>query len=156
MARRTSFVTIQGDKEKNRDVGKVFKLTEMPPMQSEKWAYRAFLALASGGIEIPEDIAQQGLMGIAQMGIKIFGSMRWPDAEPLLDEMMGCIEVVPDPANRAVTTQLFGASLDEVSTLMTLRKAIFALHVDFSQLGALYASAVASSKAADPASSPST
>jgi hypothetical protein len=155
MARKTSFVTIAGDKEKNRDAGKVFKLTEMPPMQSEKWAIRAFLALARGGVEIPEDIAAQGLMGIAILGQKIFGSMHWSDAEPLLDEMLACVQAVPDPANMAVVTPLFESSIDEVTTILTLRKSIFGLHVDFSQLGALYVSAVASSKAA-AASSPST
>jgi hypothetical protein len=142
MARNEKFVTITA---KGRDKGKVFKLTEMPAMQAEKWAIRAFLALARGGIEIPEDIAQTGLQGIAMMGLKMFGSMKFEDAEPLLDEMLGCVEAVPDPANRAVTTSLFESSIEDPKTLITLRREVFGLHVDFSELAAPFASAAAAS-----------
>ena len=148
MARKISFFTIKGDKTKNRDAGKVFKLTEMNPMQSHKWAIRAFLALARGGIDIPDDIAASGLEGIASLGMKIFGSMKFEDAEPLLDEMLACVEAVPNPADRSTVTPLFdGSSIEEPSTMFTLHKAVFCLHVDFSELAALYASAVAAGKA---------
>ncbi len=153
MARRIGWIAIDADPVKNRDAGKVFKATEMDPFRSEKWAIRCFLALARGGIEIPEDIAKSGLQGIANYGMKIFGSMKPEDAEPLLDEMMTCVEAVPDPKNRGLTTELFPGSVEEMSTIWKLRKAVFGLHVDFSQLGTLYASAVASSKTA---SSPNT
>ena len=143
MARNEKFITITA---KGRDKGKVFKLTEMSPMQAEKWAIRAFLALARGGVEIPEDIAASGLQGIAMLGMKMFGSMKFEDAEPLLDEMLRCVEAVPDPANRGTTTVLFESSIDEVKTIFTLRKEALALHLDFSELAALYASASAASQ----------
>lgn len=143
--RRTATVTITAD---GRDSGKRFKLTELPAKQAEKWATRAFLALARGGIDIPADIAESGLAGIALFGTKIFGSMKFEDAEPLLDEMMTCVEVQPDPANPNTVTPLFESSIEEISTLLKLRTEVIKLHVDFSQLAGHFASAQAASKAA--------
>lgn len=148
--RRTAVVTISAE---GRDKGKRFKLTELPAKQAEKWATRAFLALSRGGIDIPEDIAESGLAGIALFGTKIFGSMRYEDAEPLLDEMMGCVEVMPDPGNPNTVTPLFDSSIEEIATLLKLRTEVIKLHVDFSQLAGRFVSASAASKAA---SSPST
>ncbi len=150
MARKEIFVTVTAE---GRDQGKEFKLTEMPAMQAEKWAYRAFLALARGGIEIPEDIAESGLMGVAMVGLQMFGSMRWDDAEPLLDEMLPCVQAVPEPGNHGKVTPLFSSSIEEPSTLVFLRKQVFGLHVDFSKLVAASTSALAAGK---PASSPTT
>jgi hypothetical protein len=138
--RKVAFVKITAE---GRDKGKEFKITEMPAMQAEKWAIRAFLALARGGIEIPEDIADQGLAGIAVVGFKMFGSMRWEDAEPLLDEMFACIEAVPEPGNHDKVTSLFESSIDEPATNLFLRKQVFGLHVDFSKLVAASKSALA-------------
>lgn len=150
MARKEVFVTITAE---SRDKGKEFRLTELPALQAEKWAIRAFLALARGGVPIPEDIKESGLMGIAMLGVKMFGSMRWEDAEPLLDEMFQCIQAVPEPGNHAKVTQLFESSIEDPTTVLFLRKQIFGLHVDFSKLAAASTSALAAGKAA---SSPNT
>lgn len=135
--RKQAYVTIpiQG-----RDFGKVFLLTEMSAVKSEKWAIRAFLALARGGIDIPPDIEEAGLMGIASLGVKIFGQMLWADAEPLIDEMFECVRAVPNPQDRSLDTELFESSIDDVSTRMFLRKKVFGLHVDFSQLATVWKS----------------
>lgn len=143
MARKESFVTIVAE---GRDKGKVFKLTEMPSMQAEKWANRTFLALARGGIDIPDDIAQSGLQGIARMGFQVFGNMQWADAEPLLDEMFECVQVVPDPTKFELVTKVFESSIEEIWTIYTLRRAVFSMHVDFSKLAAASTSALAASR----------
>src|SRR5690348_15347201 len=131
MARKVEFVEID---LAGRDKGKVFKLTEMSAAQAERWAMRAFLAMARGGIDVPEDIASAGLAGIAVMGLKAVGAMQFADAETLMNEMFACVEAVPDPTKRAITTQLFDESIEEVATRLYLRKRVFGLHVDFSQL----------------------
>lgn len=150
MARKEIFVAVTAE---GRDKGKEFKLTELPAMQAEKWAIRAFLALARGGVDIPEDIKDAGLMGIAMLGLKMFGSMRFEDAEPLLDEMFQCIQAVPEPGNHGKVTPLYESSIEEPATVLFLRKQIFGLHVDFSKLAAASTSALAAGKAA---SSPTT
>jgi hypothetical protein len=129
MARRTQIVAISAE---GRDLGKTFLLREMPASQSEKWAARAFLALARSGVEIPDDIQSAGLAGIASVGLKAFGGMNFFDAEPLLDEMFACIFVIPDPARPQVVRALVEDDIEEVATRLKLRMEIFTLHTGFS------------------------
>lgn len=150
MTRKTAYVTIDAE---GRDKGKVFKLTEMPSAQSEKWAMRAFLAMAKGGVEVPDDIAESGLAGIAALGLKTIGLVPWQELEPLMDEMFACVQAVPDPHAPNTVTPLFAESIEEPATRLFLRKKIFGIHVDFSKLAALSTSASAASL---PADSPTT
>lgn len=127
MARREKDLTIV-----DRGVSKTFHLTEMPALKAEKWAARALLALLKSGVELPEDVANAGLAGIAAVGIKAFGSIDWELAEPLLDEMMLCVQVLPDPRNKKVVRALFEEDIEDVTTLFTLRKELLELHLGFS------------------------
>jgi len=128
MARKTALVTIDAE---GRDQGKTFLLREMSASQAEDWAVRVILAAARGGVEIPDDIAQAGLAGVAAMGLKMLGGMRFEDAKPLLDEMFSCIQIVPDPAKPQVVRYLIEDDVEEVVTRLKLRKEVFALHTDF-------------------------
>ena len=128
MARNTATIVIDAA---GRDHGKVFRLTELPALQAEKWAVRAFLAMSHNGIEIPEDIANSGLAGIAAIGIKAIGAMAFSDAEPLLDEMFTCVSIIPDAARPNVVRALIADDIEEVGTRFRLRKEVFALHTDF-------------------------
>jgi len=113
----------------NRDKGKTFLLTEMPAMRIERWATRAFLALAKGGVHIPPDIAAQGLAGVAQMGLEALSGLQPDVAEPLLDEMMECVQIVE---SETVTRSLTPDDIEEVSTILQLRAEVFTLHTGFS------------------------
>lgn len=126
MARKTKTITID---QENRDKGKVFVITEMPSAQGEAWAMRVFLALAGAGIDIPEDIASSGLAGVASMGIKALGALRWEVAEPLLAEMMDCVKILsPDGKIERKPLQ---DEIEEISTRLMLRKEVLGLHLDF-------------------------
>lgn len=140
MARKTVTVTIEAE---GRDLGKVFLLREMPASQAEKWAARAFLAMARSGIDIPDDLAGAGLAGIATVGLKAIGGLGFAEAEPLMDEMFACIQIIPDPARPAVVRALVESDTEEISTRLRLRKEVFGLHVDFSGLAAHLKSAQA-------------
>lgn len=131
MARATATVVISAA---GRDHGKIFRLTEMPATQAEKWAMRAFLAMARNGVEIPDDIASAGLAGIAAIGVKAISGMSFADAEPLMDEMFACVAIIPDGSNPAVVRSLIADDIEEVATRLRLRKEVFGLHVDFSKL----------------------
>lgn len=131
--RREETVTIATE---GRDKGKVFFLTELPAMQGEKWALRAFLALAKSGIDLPEDFGSGGMAAIALIGFKALGNVAFADAESLMDEMFTCVQIVPDAGNPQVKRKLFAEDIEEVSTLLTLRKQVFELHTNFSQLAA--------------------
>jgi hypothetical protein len=133
MARKTALVTIEAE---GRDQGKTFLLQEMPASQAESWAVRVILAAARGGVEIPDDIAQAGLAGVAAMGLKMLGGMHFEDAKPLMDEMFTCVKIVPDSSKPQVVRYLIEDDIEEVVTRLKLRKEVFALHTDFFTIAA--------------------
>lgn len=130
--RKELFVTIV---EPGRDKGKVFKITEAPAVQADKWGIRAMLALNRNGAQIPDEIMKLGLIGILVVGVHKLRGVLWQDLEPLLDEMMSCIQMVPTPSQRNVVRALFADAedIEEVSTLSTLRMEVFKLHTGFTE-----------------------
>jgi hypothetical protein len=125
VARKTATITIG---EQGRDFGKVFVITEMSAFQAEEWAGRALFAMLNAGVEIPENIANAGLAGVASMGIASLTKVPYDAAKPLLDEMLECIQVKPSPN---VTRALIDDDIEEVQTLLTLRKEVLNLHLSF-------------------------
>jgi len=130
MARKTSVVTIT---EEGRDQGKIFQLTEMSATQTEKFATRLFLAMAKSGLEIPDGLAQSGIAGLASLGLKALAGINFIEAEPLLDEMMICIKIIPDASRPEVVRALVESDIEEITTRLLLRKELFYLHVNFSR-----------------------
>lgn len=128
MARKTLTITIEAE---GRDKGKAFLLTEMPASRAEKWGARALLALMRGGVEIPDEIASLGLAGLAVVGVKALGGLDWELAEPLLDEMFACIQIVPDASRPQVVRGLVEDDIEEVKTRLFLRKEILNMHIEF-------------------------
>jgi hypothetical protein len=128
MARKTKYITIEDD---NRDNGKVFLLTEMPASQAERWATKALLALTNSGANLPNDVEKAGMSGLATMGLQALSTLKFADVEPLMDEMLDCVQACPDLSNRAVARPLVEEDIEEVSTRLKLRKEILGLHVDF-------------------------
>lgn len=134
--RKTLTVVIEA---KNRDENKVFVLTEFPAMQGEKWAIRALIAIAKSNPQIPEDFVELGWQGLAMFTMEALSGVDFSEAEPLLDEMLTCVKVMPDPHKPNITRPLGlgGAEdIEEFSTLLKLRKEIFTLHADFFVKGA--------------------
>lgn len=146
MARRIATFTAST----GRDAGKVFRITEMPADQAERWAVKAFLAAAKGGVTLPEAAAESGFAGIAQMGFSMLANMPTELAFELLDEMMACVQYQPNPAKPEVVRGLIADDIEEVMTRLQLRKAVFDLHVDFSPAAAPSTSASPSAASADP------
>ncbi len=110
-----------------RDKGKVFLLTEMAPRRGHAWAMRLMLAVASSGIEIPEDVAERGLAGLASMAgdlLSALGKVHPEIALPLGDELLDCVQSVQEQATRA----MIESDIEEVVTLFHLQKAVFMLH----------------------------
>ena len=129
MARKTKIVTIT---EENRDKHKAFQITEMPASQAEQWAMRAMLAIAKGGVDLPADVLDSGMAGLATMMAHGLPRLSWEDAGPLLAEMFQCIVIIPDPSKPAVIRHLIEDDIEEVRTRLTLRKEVLELHLDFS------------------------
>ncbi|SEF31348.1 hypothetical protein ABL840_09190 [Variovorax sp. NFACC27] len=129
MARKTAKVTIDAE---GRDKGKVFVITEMPAAQSEEWAGRALFAMLNAGVEIPDNLAEAGLAGIAALGIGALTKVHFDAVKPLLDEMFDCVRIQPNPKDATIVRELVEDDIEEVATRLTLRKAVWGLHVDFS------------------------
>lgn len=129
MARRVeTFVADSG-----RDVGKTYRITEMPASQAEAWATRLLLALGKSGLEVPEGIFAMGMAGVAAVGIRSLGQLPWEVAQPLMDEMMACIEILPDKRHQhQVHRKLIEDDIEEVATRLKLRDEVIRVHMGFS------------------------
>src|SRR6185503_17886066 len=134
--RRTEEVLIVSDDPENRDRNKVFVLTEMPAMQGEKWATRMLLALARSGADLGE-ISALGMAGLAIAGIQAMPAIDFRDAEPLMDEMLGCVKVKTSSGLIRALHQPGddGDDIQELTTLLELRKRILELHTRFFMKG---------------------
>lgn len=130
MARRIDVVTIKGDSKSNRDVGKSFLITEMSATDAEAWAIQALLVLSRAGVDIPDEAS--GMAGLAVAGLKALGSLSFVDAKPLLDKMFTCVQYQHKPNHPPMDPEPY---IEEVSTRLLLRKAIFKLHTGFSGAG---------------------
>lgn len=133
--RKQSIVTFTGE---DRDKGKVFVVTEMAARVAEKWALRFLLALQRGGIDVPPELAHLGFVGVASaIGSKMIGGLAPDEVEPLLEELMKCVQVMPNPGNPTLTRALVdsgieGDDIEEVLTRVKLKLEVVALHVGFS------------------------
>ena len=115
-----------------RDVNKTFYIKEMSALKAERWATRALLALLKSNVDIPEDIAQAGMAGVAAVGLRAFGGIDFTDAEPLLAEMLACAQIIPDASRPMVKRALIEDDIEELSTLLRLREEVLSLHLGFS------------------------
>ncbi len=131
MARKTKTIRIP-QAEGNRDSGKTFLITEMSAASSEKWALRALGAIANSGMEIPPDVMRLGMGTLVAVGFKGMLTMQFDEAEPLLDEMMACIEIIPDPKRSEVRRPVDDEDIEDVTTRLMLRSEVFELHTGFS------------------------
>lgn len=125
MARKKVTITIDAD---GRDKGKSFVLTEMSAWDAEEWAGEALFAMMNAGVDIPPGIESAGLAGVAALGITALTKMSYEKARPLLARMMQCVEIQP---SRDIVRPLINDDIEEVSTLLRIRKEVFALHFDF-------------------------
>ena len=123
--------------DKGRDAGKTFKVKEMPVTKLEKWAARALLAVF--GSEMPADIrtlsASSNTAALLSAGLRGLSGLRWEQAEPLYDELLGQIYRVPNPHKPddaiRLTPQNLDAHVEDVDTIYRLRWEAIAVCLDF-------------------------
>lgn len=134
MARKTKMyvVPINPDGKDNRDVGKAFRITEMSAYDAEVWAQRALLAMAQSGVPISEEVIRAGLGAVTAVGLRALLTMGFADARPLLDEMMTCVEFIPDRSKADIARRPDAEDIEELSTLLALRAEVVELHTGFS------------------------
>lgn len=126
MSLKTKTVTI----EKGRDKGKKFEITEMPVAKIDNWAMRVLMALAGAGVEVAE--ANEGMMGLAKVAFAALGKVPPAIAIPLMDELLECVQFVPNGGSpRPLDLEL--GDVQDFTSIWILRKEVFNLHIDFLQ-----------------------
>lgn len=125
MARRVVEITI---KDENRDKGKTFVLTEKPAREAERWAARAMVAILNSGVDVPDSARGSGMAGIAAIGVNQLFKVNYVELEPLMDEMMTCVQV---KSSAGVIRQPVEEDIEELPTLLQLRKEVLFLHLGF-------------------------
>ena len=146
MARKTEKVVITAD---NRDKGKTYLITEMPPFQAAKWARHALLSLNVNMLEISwlrsmVEVDENGKLSLAKIadlemaGVAAIGILNVLSAVPesvmdsLMEDMLACCEFIPGAnlPGRPVVDQVEG-DIEEPSTIITLQASAIGLHLDF-------------------------
>lgn len=120
-----------------RDEGKKYLITEKDCYEAEMWALRAFCSMASADIQVPDDLRSMGAVGAIRMLMGMLEKLPFHEAKVLLDDMFLCVSFIPDPSKKdsetgeVFTRALVPSDIEEITTRLKLRKAIFSLHADF-------------------------
>lgn len=131
-----------------RDQGRHFLITEASAMAAEKWAWRLFLAVKGTNAEVPPEYSAYGIVEVARRGINAFlaSDIDFEKLEPLLDEMMGCVQLVRDPSvidavtgMPVATPMTLSDDIQEVQTIGWLRSEVLRVHTNFSVVEATLA-----------------
>lgn len=146
--RKTAAITITAE---GRDLGRQYLITELSASAAEDWAIRAFMAIAKGGMEIPDGVPAS-IAGIAILGFKALAGMDPTTAKPLLDEMMSCVQVL---TSSGIARKPMEEDIEEVATRLQLRKEVFELHTGFFERAARLKSTTSASKAQAASATPS-
>lgn len=134
MARETRIITID---RPGRDVGKTFRITEMPASKLERWCARVIAAVFAGNV--PADTLAvsnvSSAAAISTMLNKVLTSLDWQVLEPLYNELLECVEVIPQPDKPQGALKLTPTNVDnfieEVPTLVRLRMEVIELNLGF-------------------------
>lgn len=125
----------------------LFSVEQMPALKLEKWIYRAVILLAkANGAEIAGESMKDARAAVAKLKsgdadgsgvawiVNTIGGLDFDKAEPLMDEMMGCVKLLPDANNRAVEMPMSATTIEgHISSPLTLMKVrLEALKANFS------------------------
>lgn len=128
MARKEKYITVE---KENRDHGKMFFIREMPADKSERWGLRALGALIGSGAHIPDNVKTLGMAALVHQGILSLSRVPVEVSLPLLDELLDCVEIVPDPSNKDIKRKDIKNDIEEAWTYSWLRMEVLKLHLDF-------------------------
>jgi len=134
MSRKTITYTVEAE---GRDQGKQFLMTEMSALHGQRWAIHMLFAIAAGGVNLPSGYEALGFAGLSKIALPMLLQAPLHMVEPLLKEMMDCVEIIPDPQSKPhVKRKLQDSDIDEILTYFALRKQVWDLHTGFFQNGA--------------------
>lgn len=116
--------------EAGRDAGKVFKIEEMPAVQTDRWVTRALSALGRSG---------SGLSAISGMTmeslLQTFLKLDQKDIEPLLDELLACCSFKKDGSLVKMSGSMVNSVIEDWTTIFKLRIEALKLNLGFLEEG---------------------
>lgn len=129
---KTTEITIDQD---GRDKGKTYLLTEMPALRAARWGDKALNGMARSNVTIPPEVVGSGIIGVYYVGLKMLFASDFPIVEELTNEMMACVEFLPD-GNPALKRPIIGqnsiaSDIMEITTIYRLREEVIKLHTGF-------------------------
>ncbi|MFT8892491.1 MAG: hypothetical protein ABF888_11695 [Acetobacter papayae] len=113
------------------DHNKRFVITRMSAFEADRWGRHCLQAALGCGADLTGITPEDGLAGLAAAGLGLFGAMEPERMDSLLERLMRCVSVQPDPANPTLRRPLHESDIEEIPTVGWLQKEAFALHVDF-------------------------
>ncbi|GAN86341.1 hypothetical protein [Komagataeibacter intermedius] len=130
MARKEVTVTCPHE---GADKGKRFIITRMSAVDADRWGRHCLQAAAASGGDIPGVVQGGGIAAVAAAGIGIFAAMDPERMDVLIDRLMQCIEMQPDPGNPTMRLNwsIAQTQIEEIPTIGWLQSEAFKLHVDF-------------------------
>lgn len=132
MARKTKIFVVN---DQGRDRGKVFHLTEMSAAQAFKWGWSAARLLIQSGFIMSDEIAAQGIAAMWLAGFMSMLRVDHEEAQPLLAELMSCVQLQPDPMNTFLRPPT-SDDIEEVLTIYRLHEQALTLSINFSEIAA--------------------
>lgn len=143
--RKEAIITI----DSGRDAGKTFHVSEMSASHVEKWAARALLVVLGGNGQMDnaqvKDLAKtSNASALVSVGLGALSTVSWEKVEPLYDELLPQVAIMPDADKPSVKITLRPANVDnhveDVATLVRLRGEVLKLSLDFFGEGGGFAS----------------
>lgn len=138
MSRKTKEIIIEraDGAPANRDAGKTFLITEKPAIQAKKWSDRFFAAMDTKQMFVPPGISALGMVGVYMIAVNTLSGAPWGDVEHLMDELLECIQYVPEPPllPRKLVSE---TDFEEIHTINRLQWEVIALHGNFTLADAL-------------------
>lgn len=112
--------------EDGRDAGKVFKITEMPAIQIDKWATKALLLLGKAGM----NISVLNSMNVEDI-ITALSKADYDETEKLLSEMLACCSFQKDGVSVIMKESMVDSVIEEWTTVFRLRIEAIKLNLGF-------------------------
>lgn len=137
--------------EKGRDAGKKFLITEMPAYKFDNLAMRMLAAVASSGVSLTNFISEStgiaidnigdlaalkeidpldGAIGLLNASFNVFGMIPTSVSMPILDELLSCVQFIPDGGRARPINHDLG-DVEDFRTLWKLRFDAYMIHVSF-------------------------
>ena len=132
MARKESIITIQ-----DQDQELTFKIRQMSATQLESWGIRVILLIAAAGVKVPAGYDLKAAVAFLKENsgalLGNLGSLDFEKAKPLLDELLACCSIKIGNLEKRCTPEVIDDHVQDVKTLLTLRKEAIKLNVGFSK-----------------------